>query len=215
MHTRGTRLHAAVSGDSRAPLVLFVHDCLGGWFDFRLMFEPLASDFHVVAMSARGFAQSDKPPMGYSLREGVGDLSGLIRALGHGRATIVAAGSSARLATALAANYPERVRSLLLTDPLLRPSPRTLLLARAASHAPQFVATQSLPAQLRNERSVELRALSYQIGGTAPARGRHATLPGRPLPVKWTSKVQVPVHYVSGMPYLADPGSFAAVIRGA
>lgn len=215
VHTRGTRLHAAVAGAPQAPLVLFLHDCLGGWFDFRHLFEPLSADFHVVAMSARGFAQSDKPPMGYSLREGVGDISGMIRALGHGKATIVAAGTAARLATSLAANYPERVRSLILTDARTRLSPRTLLLARAATNLPDFVAGRSLPPALRTERTLELRALSYQIGGTQHARVKHAKLPGTPLPVKWTSRIEVPVRYASGMPYVADPVAFAEQVQRA
>ncbi|MEJ5997740.1 alpha/beta fold hydrolase [Corynebacterium sp. H130] len=199
VHTRGTRLHAAVAGDPRAPLVLFLHDALGGWFDFRFLFEPLSPDFHVAAMSARGFAQSDKPPMGYSLRHGVGDISGMIRTLGHGRATIVAAGTSARLATALAANYPERVRSLYLVDAISRPNTTRVALAYAAPKFPELVAKRSLPDA--DPETLKLRALSYQIGGTAGPRTRHAKLPLRPLPVKWSTTIDAPVTYVTGTRY--------------
>lgn len=198
VHTRGTRLHAAVAGDSRAPLVLFLHDALGGWFDFRHLLPQLASDFHAVAMSARGFAQSDKPPMGYSLRHGVGDISGMIRTLGHGRATIVAAGTSARLATALAANYPQHVRALYLVAPISRPQLRTLALAQLSGRLPEFVAEHSAPGA--SEETLQLRALSYQIGGSAKPRLRHAQLPMRPLPVRWSSRFDAPVTFLPAIP---------------
>lgn len=161
-------------------------------------------------MSARGFAQSDKPPMGYSLRQAVGDVSGMIRALGHGKATVVATGTSARVATALAANYPERVRSLILCDPIARPHARSLLLARAATRFPDTVARWSLPSEAPDTQ--HLRALSYQIGGTAKPRLHHAKLASTPLPLQWSNRVDLPVRYASGMPFLFDPDGFAATI---
>lgn len=192
VHTRGTRLHAAVAGQEDAPLVIFLHDALGGWFDFRHLLEPLASDYHVAALSRRGFAASDKPPTGYSLRHAVGDLSGSIRALGHGSATVVATGDAARVATALAANYPERVRNLVLITPTARPA--ALLQARLASHFSERIAQATIPDRIPDqERTKALRALSYRLPGTHRPRIRATWLAWVPAPIKWTMKPPCPV----------------------
>ena len=86
VHTRGIRLHVATAGDSSRPLVLLIHGAFGGWFDFQDVIAPLAQrGFHVAAVDMRGFGMSDKPPIdaGQDIRTLVGDISGLIQALGH------------------------------------------------------------------------------------------------------------------------------------
>ncbi|MEJ5928751.1 alpha/beta fold hydrolase [Corynebacterium sp. H128] len=216
VHTRGTRLHAAVAGDTARPLLLLLHDCLGGWFDFRHAIAPAAQHFHVAAMSARGFDLSDKPPSGYSMRHAVGDVNGMIRALGHGAATVVAVGSAARVATTLAANYPERVRGLQLIDPLTPRNPLQsrlrVLHARACQRLPEQVALRSLlphhDAELRR-----LRALSYAVGGTQQPRVRHARLALVPLPLNWTAQPELHIHQLTGMPFLKNPEEWAESLR--
>lgn len=219
VYTRGTRLHAAVAGPHSAPLVLFLHDSLGGWFDFQYTFPQLSDSFHVVAMSHRGFGQSDKPPTGYSLRYAVGDVSGIIRALGHGRATVVAAGSAARIALALAANYPERVRCSILIDPLSRRDLIHPLLSRFAQRFPETIARRSLRPLADSATSFQelanLRSLSYQVKGTVQARTIHGRFAQVPLPLSWTLDVRSPVIRLHGMPHVAKPAGFAHVVAQA
>lgn len=214
VHTRGTRLHCATAGNPQAPLVLLLHDCLGGWFDYQFIIEPLSKSLHVGAMSARGFAQSDKPPSGYSLRHAVGDVSGMIRALGHGRATIVASGTAARIATVLAANYPQRVRSLVLIDPVARSSAAKSAGALLASRFPDMVARMSLPKAETGEvqRTTELRVLSYQLLGTHAPRVKHARIAGAYLPTGWTTALTQPTIYLDDFPQLLRPAECAAQI---
>lgn len=116
VHTRGIRLHAVTAGDPDNPLIVLVHGSFGGWFDFREVIAPLAkAGYHVAAVDVRGYGMSDKPPTnyGYDLRNAAGDLSGLIRALGHGSAIVIGNDTGGATAWALATNYPERVRALV------------------------------------------------------------------------------------------------------
>ncbi|AKK02167.1 alpha/beta fold hydrolase [Corynebacterium epidermidicanis] len=216
VHTRGTRLHAATAGNPRAPFVLLLHDALGGWFDFLRLIPLLSADFHVAAATARGFGQSDKPPSGYTIRFAVGDAAGLIGALGHEDAVVVAHGSATRAATTLAANYPERVQRLILIDPLGRNNlwtvRRNQALARVSSRVPQRVARKSLLDPTESSELVELRSLAYQVGGTHAARLKHTRLPLAPLPINWHSTAQQPTSTLHGMPQWYSPEECAATI---
>lgn len=116
LHTRGVRLHAAVLGDPSAPLVLCIHGALGGWFDYMGVLEPLAAaGFRVAALDLRGYGLSDKPPveLGQDMRVLIGDIAGVIAALGHENAVLVGNDSGASLAWAVATERPERVRAVV------------------------------------------------------------------------------------------------------
>ncbi|MFR4190306.1 MAG: alpha/beta fold hydrolase, partial [Corynebacterium variabile] len=41
VHTRGIRLHVAVTGPRTAPLVLLIHGFGGGWFDWTELMPEL------------------------------------------------------------------------------------------------------------------------------------------------------------------------------
>ena len=116
LHTRGIRLHAAVAGDPRAPLVVLVHGTFGAWVDFRRVIAPLAErGFRVAAMDMRGYGMSDKPPAraGDPTRIAAGDIAGAITALGHDRAHIVGHDTGGAIAWVFAGMYPERTASLV------------------------------------------------------------------------------------------------------
>lgn len=116
IHTRGIRLHAATAGDPANPLIVLLHGSFSGWFDFRQVIAPLAeAGFHVAAVDTRGFGMSDKPPtsFGHDIRNATGDISGLIRALGHGSAIVIGSDTGGTVAWTLAANQPHRVRALV------------------------------------------------------------------------------------------------------
>ncbi|MDU0478590.1 alpha/beta fold hydrolase [Staphylococcus chromogenes] len=216
VHTRGTRLHAATAGEPNRPLVLLLHDALGGWFDYQQLIPMLSADFHVAAATARGFGQSDKPPSGYSIRYAVGDASGLIRALGHSDALVVAHGSATKVATTLAANYAQRVIGLVLLDcprnSRLWDGRRKIGLARACDRFPHSVAARSLHGISASDL-VELRAQSYRIGGTHSARVKHAKLLTARLPLNWQAAFVQPREYLAGMPQVTNPEEVVAAIH--
>lgn len=116
LHTRGIRLHAATAGSPKDPLVLLVHGTFGAWVDFRHVIEPLAArGFHVAAVDMRGYGMSDKPPAraGDNALIAVGDLDGIITALGHDQAHIVGHDTGGALAWVYASSYPGRVVSIV------------------------------------------------------------------------------------------------------
>lgn len=77
-----------------------------------------AAGFHAVAPDLRGYGESDRPAetAAYALPNLVGDLIGLIRALGHENAHVVGHDWGGSIAWVTASRAPERVRSLTILN---------------------------------------------------------------------------------------------------
>ena len=69
-----------------------------------------------VAMDLRGRGLSDKPPTGYSLEHHVRDIYGLLEDCGLDQAVFMGHSLGAYISLAFAAQYPERVKKLILMD---------------------------------------------------------------------------------------------------
>jgi pimeloyl-ACP methyl ester carboxylesterase len=69
-----------------------------------------------LAMDLRGRGLSDKPPTGYSLQHHVGDLYGLLEDCGLSQAVLMGHSLGAYISLAFAAQYPGRVKRLILMD---------------------------------------------------------------------------------------------------
>ncbi|EPD66663.1 MULTISPECIES: alpha/beta fold hydrolase [Streptomyces] len=86
----GIRLHIAEHGEG--PLVVLLHGFPESWHSWRHQFGPLAdAGFRVVAPDQRGYGRSDRPAdvSAYSILHLVGDVVGLIHALGEEQAYVV------------------------------------------------------------------------------------------------------------------------------
>ena len=86
----GIQLHIAEQG--QGPLVVLLHGFPESWHSWRHQFGPLAeAGFRVVAPDQRGYGGSDRPEdvSAYSILHLVGDVVGLIHALGEERAFVV------------------------------------------------------------------------------------------------------------------------------
>ncbi|WP_329416395.1 alpha/beta hydrolase [Streptomyces sp. NBC_00704] len=86
----GIRLHIAEEGEG--PLVVLLHGFPESWHSWQHQFGPLAAaGFHVVAPDQRGYGRSDHPEdvAAYSILHLVGDVVGLIHALGEEKAYVV------------------------------------------------------------------------------------------------------------------------------
>jgi pimeloyl-ACP methyl ester carboxylesterase len=83
------------------------------WDEMASCLTPVHS---FLAMDLRGRGLSDKPPTGYSLQHHVGDLYGLLEDCGLSQAVLMGHSLGAYISLAFAAQYPERVKRLILMD---------------------------------------------------------------------------------------------------
>ena len=122
------RLHAVVGG-SGSPLLL-VHGWPQTWYAWRMVMPILARDFEVVAVDQRGIGLSDKPTEGYDTATLAADLVALMQALGHERFALYGTDVGMPIAYAVAADHPERVDRLIVSEaplPGISPSPPLFL----------------------------------------------------------------------------------------
>src|SRR5262249_37359161 len=111
------RLHAVVGGEG--PPLLLVHGWPQTWYAWRLVMPALARDFEVIAVDQRGIGLSDKPDDGCAVARLAGDLVALMDALGHERFALYGTDTGMPIAHALAADSPERVERLIVSEAFL------------------------------------------------------------------------------------------------
>jgi pimeloyl-ACP methyl ester carboxylesterase len=121
----GITMHIAEQGTG--PLVLLLHGWPESWYVWRHQFQPLSdAGFHVVAPDQRGYGGTDRPEGvdQYTILHLVGDVIGLIEALGERQAVVVGHDWGAPVAWNTALLRPDVVRGVvgLSVAPSLRPS---------------------------------------------------------------------------------------------
>jgi pimeloyl-ACP methyl ester carboxylesterase len=122
------RLHAVTGGNG--PPLLLVHGWPQTWYAWRMVMPELARDFSVVAVDQRGIGLSDKPQDGYDTATLANDLVALMEALGHQRFALYGTDVGMPIAYALAADHPDRVDRLVVSEaplPGISPSPPLFL----------------------------------------------------------------------------------------
>ena len=122
--TGALRLHAVIGGDG--PPLLLVHGWPETWYAWRMVMPALARDFEVIAVDQRGIGLSDKPDDGYDAGTAAGDLVALMDVLGHQRFALYGTDTGMPIAYALAADHPDRVDRLVVSEaplPGVSPSP--------------------------------------------------------------------------------------------
>ena len=90
VETNGVRIHLAVAG--QGPLVLMCHGFPESWYSWRHQIKALAgAGFRAVAPDMRGYGETDRPEEieKYTLFHLVGDMVGVVSALGENMAVIV------------------------------------------------------------------------------------------------------------------------------
>ena len=112
---RGDSTTLTASG--KEPLLL-----LHGLADHALVWSSLgdylADRYHIVAPDMRGHGESGKPDTGYSFAEAIADLESLMDSLGWSSAHIIGHSWTGKLAPIWARKHPERLRSMILVDPI-------------------------------------------------------------------------------------------------
>jgi len=126
--TGDVRLHAVVGGEG--PPLLLIHGWPQTWYAWRMVMPTLAEDFEVIAVDQRGIGLSDKPKDGYDTATHANDLVTLMEALGHERFAVYGTDVGMPIAYALAADHPDRVDRLVVSEaplPGISPSPPLFL----------------------------------------------------------------------------------------
>ena len=150
------RLHAVIGGEG--PPLLLVHGWPQTWYAWRMLMPTLARDFEVIAVDQRGIGLSDKPAEGYDTATLADDIVALMEALGHERFAIYGTDTGMPIAYAVAADHPERVARLVVSEaplPGISPSP-PLFLPPALNPRLWHLAFNQLPTEV-NEALVRGR----------------------------------------------------------
>ncbi|MEU2915358.1 alpha/beta fold hydrolase [Streptomyces massasporeus] len=175
----GIQLHIAEQGEG--PLVVLLHGFPESWHSWRHQFGPLAeAGFRVVAPDQRGYGGSDRPEdvSAYSILHLVGDVVGLIHALGEERAFVVGHDWGAPVAWHTALLRPDVVRGVagLSVPPPFRGSRPPLGTMQERFQGRFYWNYFSRPgvadAEFAADTRTTLRKLLYSASGDAPDAGR-------------------------------------------
>lgn len=161
------------------PLVLLCHGFPESWYSWRHQLHALAeAGFHAVAPDMRGYGQTDCPEQidQYTLLHLVGDMIGLLDALGVETAVIVGHDWGAPVAWHAALWRPDRFRGVIgLSVPF---TPRRS--ARPTSIMPQtedaifyqlyFQTPGVAETELERDVRLSIRSLLFSASGDAPRR---------------------------------------------
>jgi pimeloyl-ACP methyl ester carboxylesterase len=140
----GIRLHYVACGSG--PTVMLVHGFPESWYSWRHQLPALAeAGYRVVAVDVRGYGRSSKPVQvdDYRMINNVGDMVGLVDALGCGTATIIGHDWGAPIAWNSALLRPDRFPAVAgLSVPFASPAapsdPRPLTRMRAMAGDDEF-----------------------------------------------------------------------------
>jgi pimeloyl-ACP methyl ester carboxylesterase len=114
VQTNGIRMHIAEHGTG--PTVLLCHGFPECWYSWRHQLRALAAaGYHAIAPDMRGYGQTDAPPEieRYTLLHMVGDMVGLLDALGIAQAVIAGHDWGAPVAWHAAQLRPDRFRAVI------------------------------------------------------------------------------------------------------
>jgi pimeloyl-ACP methyl ester carboxylesterase len=112
--TNGIQMHIAEQGSG--PLVLMCHGFPESWYSWRHQLKALSeAGYHAVAPDMRGYGQTDRPEAidQYTLLHLVGDMVGVLDALGAQTAVIAGHDWGAPVAWHCALLRPDRFRAVI------------------------------------------------------------------------------------------------------
>ena len=122
IETNGIRIHLAEQGTG--PLVMLCHGFPESWYSWRHQLTALAeAGFHAVAPDMRGYGRTDRPEAidQYTLFHLIGDMVGLLDALGAERAVIAGHDWGAPVAWHAALMRPDRFPGVIGLSVPFRP----------------------------------------------------------------------------------------------
>jgi len=177
VETNGIRMHIAECGDG--PLVVLCHGFPESWYSWRHQLAALAeAGFHAVAPDMRGYGQTDRPAASdqYTLLHLVGDIVGLLDALGVEKGVIAGHDWGAPVAWHCALLRPDRFRAVIgMSVPFwsrLPVCPTTFMPQTDEAVFYQLYFQQPGVAEAELERDVRrsIRSVMYSASGDVPQR---------------------------------------------
>ena len=177
VEANGIRIHIAEAGGG--PLVILCHGFPESWYSWRHQLRALAeAGYHAVAPDMRGYGQTDKPDAidQYTLLHLVGDMVGLLDALGADKAAIAGHDWGAPVAWHAALFRPDRFRGVIgLSVPYrprgpVRPSSVMPQTDDAQFYQLYFQQPGVAEAELERDAKTSIRTLLYSASGDAPRR---------------------------------------------
>ncbi len=201
IETNGIRLHIAEQGTG--PLVVMCHGFPESWYSWRHQLSALAeAGFHAVAPDMRGYGQSDRPEAidQYTLHHLVGDMVGLLDALGEPSAVIAGHDWGAPVAWHAALLRPDRFRAVIGLSVPYRPRgsvrPTTMMPQTDDAQFYQLYFQEPGVAEAELERDPRHTVHSLLFGGSGDVPRPNSTA-SEPAPVG-----MVPRHggFLSGFP---------------
>jgi pimeloyl-ACP methyl ester carboxylesterase len=183
----GIRVHLAEQG--AGPLVLLCHGFPEGWYSWRDQLAALAAaGYHAVAPDMRGYGGTEAPSAisAYSIFDMVGDVVGLVAALGEKRAVIIGHDWGANVAWHAAMFRPDVFPAVAaLSVPFRRrgPAPPLHMLRKAGLVTHYWFHLQEpgvAEAEFERDPRSTLRRILFSISGDAPPETRALTIqPGK------------------------------------
>jgi pimeloyl-ACP methyl ester carboxylesterase len=175
VETNGISMHLAEAG--AGPLVVLCHGFPESWYSWRHQLPALAeAGFHAVAPDMRGYGRTDRPDSidQYTLYHLIGDMVGLLDALGAEQAVIAGHDWGAPVAWHAAFMRPDRFRGVIGLSVPYRPRgsarPTTVMPQTddAVFYQLYFQAPGGAEAELERDVRRTIRTILYSISGDAP-----------------------------------------------
>ena len=179
--TNGIRMHIAEAGEG--PLVVLCHGFPESLYSWRHQLVALAqAGFHAVAPDQRGYGQTDRPEdiEQYTLLHLVGDIVGLLDALGVSTTVIAGHDWAAPVAWHAALLRPDRFRAVIgLSVPYrprgsVRPTTAMPQTSDAMFYQLYFQTPGVAEAELERDPHMTMRRLLFWGSGDAPRRAAPA-----------------------------------------
>ncbi len=193
IETNGIRLHVAEQGEG--PLIILCHGFPECWYSWRHQLPALAkAGFRAVAPDLRGYGRSDRPEAveQYTILDDIGDIVGLVDALGARQAVIAGHDIGAAIAWQTALLRPDIFRAVIALSPPFRSrafgdsGPPTTLMPRTenAVFYQLFLQSPEAEAGLGHDPRLTFRYQFYTFSGDRPPSAGVGGLPPGMMPRK-------------------------------
>ena len=208
---RGVKLHTLDFGGT-GPTLLFLAG-LGNTAHAWDEFAPAFTDrFHVIAITRRGFGESDHPKTGYDIPRLAADIKAVLDSLHVSRVSIAGHSIAGEEMTRFAATYPDRVDELVFLDAAYDRVRASALVENDSVPAPDGESvdppteadTLSPAAYVAYQASLAAVVIVVLRSATAPAPSTQVPAGMVPSRTAWISRAQVFQAAWSDRPSLAS-----------